>query len=266
MRELAIHWQTAGPGRWGFVAPALFAAVGTTTAGPARWWRRVLSRPAGAAAYLLALVPAVTDWIETGRLPSAPRDFLTELVLGVLVAAFVHRIHVEMRRVEAMARTDALTGLGNRRRFVDDLEREVAVARRVGSRLTLVVLDVDRFKEVNDLHGHAAGDEALRSAARWLAEAARRDTDRAYRVGGDEFALLMVGVDHDGGEALVRTAGRTAAGGDGLVLSFGVASLRAEDSVDSFAARADRAMYSAKQGSEDRKVSVMPGPAAGDST
>src|SRR5918911_1237441 len=90
--------------------------------------------------------------------------------------------------------TDDLTGLANRRRFERQLEREVARTRRYGHPFCLLLLDIDRFKEVNDVHGHDAGDEALRRVANAI-QSGTRGIDTGARIGGDEFAVILPETD-----------------------------------------------------------------------
>lgn len=100
-----------------------------------------------------------------------------------------------------LARIDELTGLGNRRAFEEALDLELSRLERSGSTLSLLLLDVDRFKEINDTWGHPAGDECLRQVAVALASAARA-TDACYRWGGDEFAVILRETDHAGAQRL----------------------------------------------------------------
>src|SRR5205085_12043058 len=95
---------------------------------------------------------------------------------------------------EEAAFTDHLTGLANRRRFERQLEREVARTRRYGRPFCLLMLDIDHFKQVNDTHGHEAGDEALRRLAIAL-QAGTRGIDTGARIGGEEFALVLPETD-----------------------------------------------------------------------
>jgi diguanylate cyclase (GGDEF)-like protein len=99
--------------------------------------------------------------------------------------------------------TDPLTGLYNRRLFGEGFEKELNRARRYGLPLGLVMLDLHRFKEVNDKHGHPAGDEVLRAAAATLKKALRT-SDSAFRIGGDEFAVLLPQTDAEQALALSR--------------------------------------------------------------
>jgi diguanylate cyclase (GGDEF)-like protein len=89
-----------------------------------------------------------------------------------------------------LAQRDSLTALFNRRRFEEEVTRHLALARRYGTPLTLFMIDVDRFKSINDTYGHGAGDEVLQHVAAVLG-AQLRETDVVARIGGDEFAVLM---------------------------------------------------------------------------
>ncbi len=95
------------------------------------------------------------------------------------------------RRLEAMANTDALTGLANRRRFDEALAREWRLAERHGTELSLILLDIDCFKAFNDLYGHQAGDDCLREVANAVASISRRSGDLAARHGGEEMTVLL---------------------------------------------------------------------------
>src|ERR1700704_6227218 len=109
----------------------------------------------------------------------------------------------ELKRLELNAVTDPLTGLYNRRLFAETFEKELNRARRYGQPLGLVTLDLHRFKEVNDKHGHPRGDDVLRAAAATLKKALRT-SDYAFRIGGDEFALLLPQTDASQALALAR--------------------------------------------------------------
>lgn len=202
--------------------------------------------------YLLVLAPVVTDWLETGHLPHRPREFITEIVIGTLILAGVLKIHRDLSRLKRMAETDPLTGLYNRRRFMLDLEHEAALAQRLDSPLTLLYIDVDHFKAVNDRHGHHEGDRVLRAVAGALRRCARRRIDTCYRLGGDEFALLLSGVDADGATAMIRRIHHSAQSAKSLLhqhgvsLSFGSAQLLRGEKTQAFLCRADRQMYASR--------------------
>jgi diguanylate cyclase (GGDEF)-like protein len=137
-------------------------------------------------------------------------SFQTALV-DVLSASGKFRLPVvleyeELKNLQRNAVTDPLTGLHNRRLFDETLEKELNRARRYAHLLSLVTLDLHRFKEVNDKHGHPRGDEVLHAAATTLRKALRT-SDSAFRTGGDEFALILPQTDSAQASALSRRIG-----------------------------------------------------------
>ena len=152
------------------------------------------------------------------------------------------------------ARTDALTGLLNHQAFWGEVAHELRRAARYGHEVTLVYLDVDRFKQINDEHGHPVGDRALRAVAAALADEAR-DSDVAGRTGGDEFAALLVHSEVDLGPRFVtRVARRVQRASDepglppALSITAGAAHFPAEaDSAEALFELADARLYDAKR-------------------
>ena len=158
-------------------------------------------------------------------------------------------------RLWHLANEDSLTGLFNRRRFIEELEREIAVARRSRAEGALLMLDLDRFKEVNDSLGHMTGDSLLIRVARALRERLRT-TDSLARLGGDEFAIVLPACTAEDAEAIaaelswslseatVRIAGRDRH----ISASFGIAPFgtRGRETADGLLVEADLAMYRAK--------------------
>ena len=149
-----------------------------------------------------------------------------------------------LRRVEAMARTDELTGLANRRAWDEELRRELARAGRGDYPVCVVMLDLDNFKELNDAHGHQAGDALLREVGTaWRMVV--RVTDFIARYGGDEFALLLANCPRHAADRLVDRL--QAALPEGHACSAGLAywdgSMTAEDLIS----RADVALYESKR-------------------
>ncbi len=131
---------------------------------------------------------------------------LKTVLMDVLSSAGMIRVPVvleydEFKKLQVSAVTDPLTGLYNRRLFAESFEKELNRARRYGLPLGIVILDLHRFKEVNDKYGHPRGDEVLRAAAATL-QKALRTSDSAFRIGGDEFALLLPQTDAAQAEAL----------------------------------------------------------------
>lgn len=181
----------------------------------------------------------------------------TSLASHAAIALENARLH---RIVELQALVDGLTGIANRRRCEEALTAEIARADRLGAPVTLVLADLDDFKQINDEHGHAAGDEVLREFAAVLRQTVR-DSDLAGRWGGEEFLLLLPGTDAEGGANLadrVRQAlcERSFLGSQGAVVgvtcSFGVAQHLPGDDERSLFAHADRALYRAKRAGKNR--------------
>ena len=132
-------------------------------------------------------------------------------LMDVLSAAGLIHVPVvveysEFKKLQVNAATDPLTGLYNRRLFTESFEKELNRARRYGLPLSIVILDLHRFKEVNDKYGHPRGDDVLRAAASTL-QKALRTSDSAFRIGGDEFALLLPQTDAAQALALSRRVG-----------------------------------------------------------
>lgn len=157
------------------------------------------------------------------------------------------------------ARTDSLTGLWNRKAFDEQLAIQTAIARRYELPLSVVLLDIDHFKQINDTHGHAVGDAVLQELARRLRKSVR-DADLIARYGGEEFAILLPQTDLAGGVQLAERIRQQIAssplripGGEiQLTASAGVASLIPEVSASELTRRADAALYQSKQFGRNR--------------
>jgi diguanylate cyclase (GGDEF)-like protein len=179
------------------------------------------------------------------------------LTAAVLGAARAHRRTLELTgELERLATTDALTGLPNRRHLMAAMETEVRRAERSGRPLALALLDVDRFKAINDTHGHPAGDEVLRIVAEELREVTRGG-DLLGRFGGEEFAIIMPETSLDQAHLACERLRRAVAkrilhypnGTSGHVtVSSGVALLSGDEGCDHLVSRADGALYEAKAG------------------
>lgn len=140
---------------------------------------------------------------QTGRTISLKTVLMDVLSSTGLVRVPVVMEYDEFKKLQLNAVTDALTGLYNRRLFAESFEKELNRARRYGLPLGIVILDLHRFKEVNDKYGHPRGDDVLRAAATTLIKALRT-SDSAFRIGGDEFALLLPQTDPAQALALSR--------------------------------------------------------------
>ena len=178
----------------------------------------------------------------------------TALIVCMARAALTFRENIALADSHRQAVTDSLTGLPNRRLFIDRVDRALAHARRGGRRVAVMIIDLDRFKEVNDTLGHRSGDVLLQEIARRLSRSVR-ESDTIARLGGDEFAVLLPEVTDAAGAALVaEDLGRAIAEPivlDGLSLdteaSIGIALFPGDgDDVAQLLQRADVAMYTAK--------------------
>jgi two-component system, cell cycle response regulator len=218
--------------------------------------------------YSLCLIPWLTEYLESGEVAYTPRKLITEVVVSVLLIVLARVITQQAGRLAAMAETDQLTGLHNRHRFNVDLAREAARAVRQKSSLTLAYFDLDRFKSVNDEHGHLVGDELLAKVARRLCASGRTNVDTCYRLGGDEFAMLLPSLaPEDASAAVDRIVGAVEADDDGIThfgggVSVGVAALKPGESLDEFISRADDCMYARKH---QRQQSAREGRASSQS-
>ncbi|HVE73691.1 MAG TPA: sensor domain-containing diguanylate cyclase [Mycobacteriales bacterium] len=166
-----------------------------------------------------------------------------------------------LEQVQRLAATDGLTKIANRRTFESTLEREVARASRSSEQLSLVMLDLDNFKVLNDTHGHQAGDEVLRNVAAALTTECR-DFDTAARYGGEEFAVVLPGCGPEEGRTIAERLRRAVASAPAVVpitASAGVATFpeHANDA-DTLVRSADDALYSSKAGGRDRTTMATP--------
>lgn len=181
-------------------------------------------------------------------------DLLSQFVTHATLALRAAALQAE---VERLADTDGLTGLANRRVFQLALSRELALAERRGEACTLVLLDVDHFKAVNDTHGHQTGDEVLRRVGLAMAETAR-GTDVAARYGGEEFAVILPSCSTAEATAVAERFRAAVAAGAGQIpvtVSAGVATYPRDAGNDtSLVAAADQALYRAKHLGRDRTV------------
>lgn len=158
-----------------------------------------------------------------------------------------------------MAYTDPLTRTNNRAAFNDMVLREIKRASRNQQHLSLIFVDIDHFKMINDQHGHACGDLALSSVAGWIKDSVR-GTDVVFRFGGEEFVILLAETALNDAAIIAERiradieSHTLAYGMDvlNITASLGVSSLNPGDSMDSFIQRADAAMYLAKRKGRNR--------------
>ena len=178
---------------------------------------------------------------------------------GVLWHGYISDIS-DLKRVEeelrALSVTDSLTGIHNRRYFQERLTTEMARVERGGGELSVIMLDIDHFKRINDQYGHAVGDRVLQAVCERIGHRLRR-TDVFCRLGGEEFMVLCPDIDGDHAHMLaeelwhsLRSAPIDVVGV--VTASFGIASWRPGEGADALLLRADSGVYAAKQGGRDR--------------
>lgn len=239
------------------VAPSIVVTAAadarTTTSGDTR-------------AYPLVLAGMVVGVLETGVHDVDPD---TEQVLNALIstaAASLESAHLHSSARE-LADMDGLTHLPNRRRFEADIDEEWQRCRRYGRPLSLVMLDLDHFKQLNDAHGHLFGDQVLRGAAEALA-GALRSGDTAYRYGGEEFAVLLRETGLEDGRAaaerLRQAVSEVTLPEHGVLVTASAGVAERQGSMahhTELVAVADEALYQAKHAGRDRVVAAgLPDP------
>jgi diguanylate cyclase (GGDEF)-like protein len=160
-----------------------------------------------------------------------------------------------LAELEHLAVTDPLTGLGNRRAWISWLESSLTEAAGTSSTVAVAILDLDRFKQFNDTHGHARGDQLLIEAAKtWTA--ALRPADHLARIGGEEFAVVLS--VHDAAAAIAVVERMRAATPMRQTASAGIAIWNHDEPSDALVERADRALYDAKHSGRDRTIVTNP--------
>jgi diguanylate cyclase (GGDEF)-like protein len=235
LRSLALEHE---PWLTELLPPAVDLLVVPVTAGGRRFGALVLQLPVlREPAWHLAIVPAL------------------ERAAACLARSL--RTLWRVQQLERLAATDDLTMIANRRSFMSSLERELARSTRSGEPVTLVILDLDGFKAVNDEHGHPAGDEALRNVAAALTIVCR-DLDTPARYGGEEFAVILPDCGPSQGMEIaerLRAAVRAAPAVTTLTASAGVATFPQHGrDVDTLVRVADDALLTAKRGGRNRTV------------
>lgn len=227
--------------------------------------RRALATTALLLATYAALYVACRTWAPLSPLPPAhlevARWFNIVLVFGLfygLATFYRQRVRHAERQLSQLARIDALTRLPNRTYFLERAMAEMSRARRAGDPLTLMLADIDHFKQVNDEHGHEAGDVVLAQVARVMT-VALREHDVLARWGGEEFMALLPDTDATLGRAVAERVRQAVASHpvvvDGrtvqVTLSFGLATL-ADGDLQAAMRAADRALYTSKHSGRNR--------------
>jgi len=226
------------------------------------WLAKALLRPLNQIGHA---IDHFTENLTFTPLPTKRRDELGKLArelheMQQKILAQINELnenHIEMHR---MAHGDALTGLPNRRLFFDRLEQAITRAKRSGKLIGLLYVDLDQFKEINDTHGHAVGDEVLRVVARMLTSASR-ESDTVARLGGDEFIILFDELENLGAlqniakKLLARMQNRIFIHGHDLQISasLGISIFPQHGTdADTLVQCADKAMYTSKRDGRSR--------------
>ena len=241
----------------------------STTAKEAEWLGGISDRiegEIGSHSYRIeeisASLRAAKEGDSTTVLDAASQMVLANQQLQAELAAAraeINEHRAKVKELAAEARTDVLTGLANRRAFMEDLERRFEQWRRHDVPLSLIMLDIDHFKSINDRYTHAGGDAALRHLGDLL-RSALRQMDIPARYGGEEFAVILPGTKiADAINVAERIRATIAANGvwyEGqtipITASLGLATALANDAPESIVERADEALYAAKQGGRNR--------------
>lgn len=282
-RRRALRGFIGGSFRVDDVAAAAVAVVPSNVEVQLRVDRRRTFGPDGELEDAASVPIHIADrtWVLVLKDPGGPPVSLpiALAVLGISLAALLAALIVgwnrgeRMRELERQAGQDSLTGLGNRRRFEEDLAGAMARSRRDGSTGALLVLDLDRFKQVNDSHGHPAGDEMIKEVAEVLRRRTRA-SDSLARLGGDEFAVILPRCSREeaqiAAEAIAEELRRhnPRDGSDPVTVSIGIAIFgeNPRSSVAAIVADADAAMYAAKDEGRDGVRIFEPASVRGDET
>lgn len=188
----------------------------------------------------------------------APRATITLISVSIFSAIFVRVISVQHGLLQTQAVTDSLTGLSNRVLLDTSLEQAIEQNRRTGADMTLVALDLDHFKRINDTLGHDAGDSVLRKIGELFRSRVRR-SDKAFRVGGEEFVVLLYGTDLESGRRFAEELRATVESVQILpdctvTISVGVAALKPGETWREWMKRSDERLYDAKSLGRNRVV------------
>lgn len=219
------------------------------------------------ALFCIACDVVFATWTPIYPLHPRTSDLLRELnLIGVCVTTAVvsYLLYLTVKqaekRLKSLASTDALTGLLNRRRMTESIDKEYAHCKRVFRPLSLIICDIDRFKSINDRYGHDVGDTVLKGVGKVFRSL--RDYDSVARWGGEEFIVLLPDTDHTiamkvAERLRVGVAESNIAVDDApipVTMTFGVAQINPGETWQSALVRADQALYSGKEGGRNRVV------------
>jgi len=215
---------------------------------------------------ILAGLEAGADDYVSKRTPAA--QFTARLRIAKRILALEYSLQIALERKRKLAMIDSLTGMYNRRYFLRRFSRDIKHSQRFEGDVSLLMLDVDRFKRINDTYGHGVGDMVLRTLARQIAKCLQRATDWCARLGGEEFAIVLPGTKiadaHICAEkirrAIENTSIDTPVGAVRITVSIGVSGLRSAAgrnpaTVHSLLEQADTNLYASKAAGRNRVTS-----------
>lgn len=211
-----------------------------------------LLRPREAIGFALMVVAALVPALLREQ---APHFMTTVLITIIVMSAFAFAFSVitntQRRKLMQLATKDPLTGAGNRRRLDEKMHDVVKRYARSGTIASMLLLDLDHFKKVNDLHGHGVGDQILKSITE-IVNLRIRVTDSLYRIGGEEFVVVLEGQDlhraaHLAEQLRTLVEANELAPDQSVTISVGVAEIKADETATDWMHRADEALYRAKR-------------------
>lgn len=201
----------------------------------------------------LTLVPVLVSAMETFQSIAV---IMTLIVNNLFAYIFANRMHKQSNKLASLVLTDPLTNIGNRRAFNEKINEVMATVKRSQNSMSIIIVDVDFFKQINDNYGHAVGDQVLIKLVNIISSRVR-ETDSCYRIGGEEFLVLATNANIEGAQHIAEDLRReietsTLIENKTITASFGVAELMKNETVNAWIERADKVLYKAKENGRNR--------------
>jgi len=199
---------------------------------------------------IIAMTGYDKDYTYMDVIHAGANDFIAKPFKSDEIEAKIKRILIEKKTRDDLRKasiTDSLTGLYNQRHFFHRMEEEIDRANRQKRSLSLILLDLDKFKDYNDQYGHLAGDKVLSKSGKTILSSIRENVDLAFRYGGDEFAVILVEADNAIAQDICQRLRHGFEVGGGVTASAGLATYSKDMSVNDFVGLADKNLYQAKK-------------------